>query len=65
MTDAIHLFLKFGANHAHHGPEQPHHRAAALEHLDRGYGDIERYLTGPAAMELSDLKRLSAELLTA
>ncbi len=38
---------------------------SALEHLDREYGDIERYLTGPAAMELSDLKRLSAELLTA
>ena len=38
---------------------------SALEHLDREYGNIERYLTGPAAMELSDLKRLSAELLTA
>lgn len=38
---------------------------SALEHLDREYGNIERYLTGPAAMELSDLKRLSAELLAA
>jgi protein-tyrosine phosphatase len=37
---------------------------SALEHLDREYGNVERYLTGPAAMELSDLKTLSAELLT-
>jgi hypothetical protein len=38
---------------------------SALEHLDREYGTVERYLTGPAEMELSDLERLSAELLTA
>jgi protein-tyrosine phosphatase len=38
--------------------------ASALEYLDREHGDVERYLTGPAAMELSDLQRLSAELLT-
>jgi protein-tyrosine phosphatase len=38
---------------------------SALEHLDREYGNVERYLTGPAAMELTGLKRLSAELLTA
>jgi protein-tyrosine phosphatase len=38
---------------------------SALEHLDREYGDVERYLTGRAAMELSTLERLSAELLTA
>jgi len=37
---------------------------SALEHLDRQYGNITRYLTGPAAMELSDLQTLSGELLT-
>jgi protein-tyrosine phosphatase len=38
--------------------------ASALEYLDRQYEDIERYLTGPAAMSPSDLRRLSHELLT-
>ena len=38
---------------------------SALEYLDREYGNVERYLTGPAAMKLSDLRRLSVELLTA
>jgi len=38
---------------------------SALEYLDREYGNVEHYLTGPAAMERSDLGRLSAELLTA
>jgi protein-tyrosine phosphatase len=38
--------------------------AAALEHLDREYGSIEGYLTGPAAMTLPDLRRLVDALLT-
>ena len=37
--------------------------ATALEYLDREYGTIERYLTGPAAMSLPDLTRLSDQLL--
>jgi protein-tyrosine phosphatase len=37
--------------------------ASALEHLDREYGDIERYLTGPAAMSPLQLQRLSDLLL--
>jgi protein-tyrosine phosphatase len=37
--------------------------ATALEYLDRQYGTIERYLTGPAAMSLPDLTRLSDQLL--
>ena len=38
--------------------------AAALEHLDREYENIEGYLTGPAAMTLPDLQRLADVLLT-
>jgi len=38
--------------------------ASALEYLDNEYENIENYLTGPAAMNLSDLRRLSDELLT-
>jgi protein-tyrosine phosphatase len=37
--------------------------AEALSHLDREYGSIEQYLTGPAAMKPADLQRLSAALL--
>jgi hypothetical protein len=38
--------------------------AAALEHLDREYENIEGYLTGPAAMTRPDLQRLADVLLT-
>jgi protein-tyrosine phosphatase len=38
--------------------------ASALGYLDREYGDIERYLTGRAAMSPLDLERLSDQLLT-
>jgi protein-tyrosine phosphatase len=38
--------------------------ASALEYLDSEYTDIERYLTGPAAMRPADLRRLSGQLLT-
>ena len=37
--------------------------ATALEYLDREYGTIGHYLTGPAAMSLPDLTRLSDQLL--
>jgi protein-tyrosine phosphatase len=38
--------------------------AAALAYLDHEYESIEGYLTGPAAMTLSDLQRLADVLLT-
>ena len=37
--------------------------AAALEYLEREYENVERYLTGPAGMALSDVDRLRDELL--
>jgi protein-tyrosine phosphatase len=37
---------------------------AALEYLDREHQSIESYLTGPAAMTPTNLRRLKGELLT-